>query len=205
MLVNCNFDNAQGNGTVGTGQYGLLGTSNDAWNNLYPNSSNVSLKNSTGVASGLTLTHDLGSSWYNSSYAPLSSPFTILQAYNNLGNGRTSGTVTISGFTGGTYDLYIYNAFQWGPSYATTTTYTVSGTSKAVSNSVNATSFVDGGNYVVFKDVTPVNGQVVITLTPTNTAGSTYGSIAALQLVSVPEPVTIGLLAIGSIWLKRRK
>jgi hypothetical protein len=204
MLVNCNFGSSapNGNADVGTGQYGLLGTNKDIWNNLYPGSSNVSLKDSTGASSGLTMTQDMNSAWYNDNYT-FTGPFAILKGYNNLGSGKTTGTLTLSGFTGGTYDLYIYDAFQWVSSY---TTYTINGTSQKISNNpVTVSSFVVGTNYVVFEDVTPVNGQVVITLDATTVSGNICGSICALQLVAVPEPATMVLLAIGSFWLRRRK
>ena len=60
--------------------------------------------------------------------------------------------------------MYIYEANNWTSSQ--TTRYSVNGGSvyPCLNSPFNVTSFVEGQNYVIIRDIKPVNGQIVLTV-----------------------------------------
>ena len=104
------------------------------------------------------------------------------------------------------YDLYVYyNANQPG-----TMDFTIQGTSLSLTGYDTATpsdsafevSTGDGvhGNYVVFQGLTDLD------VTLDATAGTNgYAYINGVQIVEIPEPMTMSLLALGGLALLRRR
>ena len=130
-------------------------------------------------------------------------------------NGATPlGTFSLNNVPAGTYQVYLYGS---NFDHNRGTTFTLdSGTPDTTSlgSTLNTTidSYVLGGNYVVFNNVVPVGGVISGTYVPnpldgvgnSNLAGE--GSFNGIQLVSaVPEPASLGLLALGGIGLMARR
>ena len=118
------------------------------------------------------------------------------------------------------YDLYLY-ATAGATAYGTA--FTIGGVTQLTAGG-NDTSFVKGGstlvtgsNYVLFHNLmSDADGNIYIAaysnsiITGIANGGSDSGPINGLQLVSVPEPGTLVLLAVGLVgllayaWRKRR-
>ena len=148
-----------------------------------------------------------GGTWNGSSGTDQSSPS------NTLG----PDTLTLSGLNpNGSYDVYVYSAYTQGvltggntptvslsltKGTAATTSYTYT---YNMSDPNLLASYQLGTNYEEFSNVTPDNtGTIAIAGTGVNTS-----LFNAFQLYAVPEPATLGLLALGGmglLLLKRRK
>jgi hypothetical protein len=115
-----------------------------------------------------------------------------------VSNIPNAATLDITGITYAKYDLYIYIA-QWG---SNASTITVGSDAQAV-NKVNdpwATPFYfEGSTYVKFEGLT---GSTA-TATWSDVAGE--AGIGGFQVVQVPEPMTMALLGLGGLFLRRRK
>lgn len=125
-------------------------------------------------------------------------------------------TFVLAGLTTGQkYDLYLYGTV--GSFYQQGSVFTVAGESRRTEGGNNS-SFVEGGltssplvagsNYVRFVNLSPdTNNQITIAWAD---GGQHWGPLNGLQLVSVPEPCTMGMGFIGCVgilayaWRKRR-
>jgi hypothetical protein len=175
---------------ISSGKCGVVGIEGDSWNNMIVGTSGpMTLCDSTGKATKLTVTSTLSNlGWHleiDQGYPSIPKPYTILRAYHYT---TSSGTVTLAGFTGASatasYDLYIYEANNWTSSQ--TTRYSVNGGSvyPCLNSPFNVTSFVEGQNYVIIRDITPVNGQIVLTVSGVEGNGILNG----FQLVTGSDP-----------------
>ena len=146
------------------------------------------LQNSDGIATGInvSLTGTGGAIWsYNAAV-----PDNALDTYMYNGTGRT---IDISGATGA-YDLYILSQDS-NPTVIGS--FTLGAATKSTI-AVSPSTYVDGENYVKFANV-PMTGGVSVTINS--------GTFNGLQLVAIPEPATLGLVAVfggGVLFIRRR-
>ena len=119
-------------------------------------------------------------------------------------NGANNCRLTISQLNPGTYDLYVYAQNAGHSSQSLTFNVDIGGSQTASTvNSGNPASFIQGNNYMLFTNLTPVAGSI---------SGYWPGAgngINGFQLVEVvvPEPGLAMLLGAGGllIWARRRR
>ena len=168
--------------------------------------SNLVLLDHTGQDDGLTLTSSFDNNWRSSNYSSYNtSPNLVVYDYWNDG----AGTFSINNVPTGTYELYVVAGIsQYSDDLFSTVT--VGGVSKVssvrndilgddgVSHLPSESGWVEGENYAKF---------TVVLSTPGSISGSVTGKIFlnGMQLVVVPEPATMSLLALGGIAMLRRR
>ena len=110
-------------------------------------------------------------------------------------------TVTFNGLANGPYDVYVY---AWAPDVPTAdfTTVTIDGlAAQNVGGAAFAGSYVQGQHYA--KGTVNIAGGS-LTITADGAVGS-FGTLNGIQLVPVPEPTSLSLLALGALALIRRR
>jgi hypothetical protein len=111
--------------------------------------------------------------------------------YNSLGAGAQP--FALSNVPAGTYDLYIYS--QNGQYKSAATQFDIGAASHTATNDGSATTFSEDTNYVRFRDITVGGGGVISgTFTALTAAQSSFNGF---QLVQLPEPTSLGILAIA--------
>ena len=100
-----------------------------------------------------------------------------------------------------TYDLYVYDGC---PVVPRPSSYQVVGATTPSTQTIadqlySGTSWVEGENYVMFTLQPDSNGDIAIQ--PFSPSGSTgaEADTSAFQIVPVPEPATLGLMALGGL------
>jgi hypothetical protein len=211
--------NLQGSDTTGLAAGDSVGVVPAThWNNAPDTSSDpVTLNDSTGLASPVTLSsygttgglsHTSGSSATNATLQD-----TLFESGLTANYGTAVFSLTgLSAFS--SYDLIVY--YDAGTSFPTNrtatitdtgssaTTYYVRGsnsarTSYTLSNSTTNTTYAQG-NYVRFSDLTDAEQTITYTFVSSPT------SLVGFQIVgTVPEPASLGLLAVGAVVLVRRR
>lgn len=130
------------------------------------------------------------------------------------------GTFTLHHVPAGVYTLYLYGA-NYDNDRGTTFVLPGGVAHNAVDSTLNdhtapgtSITFGEGKNYVIFNNVTPdANGDIAGSYIPNPLDGvgnsnlSGEGSFNGLQLISVPEPGALGLIALGgaAALAKRRR
>ncbi len=128
------------------------------------------------------------------------SPLTMLLG-GMYGNNGTGITLTLSNVPAGTYDLYLASDFAAGNGGV----FTLTGYGSLTSAGGDNSSWIEGTNYVHFAGISPVGGDIIVTITK-QSSGS-YQILNGFQLVQdVPEPSAVALLSVGGmlLWLRRR-
>lgn len=204
-----------GDGETYTGPGVTVGSASDTWNVTQMGASNLALVNSAGVATNVKMSVAAN---YNGT-AAAGSDFTS-SAFRNLtwdcigGKPGSEITVTLTGLTAGTYDLYLYSVpptdgeGRWA-------TWTITGSttaSVAIGPNSKASTFIQGTNYGVVEVTVNNTGTLTITsATGTNASGTSESILNGFQLISVPEPASAAMLTFAAIgllayaWRKRRK
>lgn len=193
------------------------------WNNTGPNASdgsNISLLDDLGGTTTAKLSFSSVGPWYTSSATPATGDQQLMQGLIYGGN-TDKPTVTITNIPYSQYDVYVYSlGAQTGTSaYITlgSTSYYFTSPNGAGAGYVNgvvgpftftqATSTTSGSptanaDYVKFSNVTGSSFTVNSTYV---SGGNGNVAINGVQLVQVPEPGTLALLAFGSLAVLHRR
>jgi len=202
----------------------VIGSAGDVWNGPqslfaftgHQSASGISLLDSTGAATAVTLGYDI-TGGYNSGAG--TSPFdatTLAPLMRDYIYDRTDtaapGSVTLSGLTAnGAYDLYLYSASD-GPKE---TLFTVNGVNKVASSlGSNPATLTEGVNYLKYSGTADAAGDLTILFTANGT--SFDGVFSGLQLattpsrgpagnpVPLPPALFVGIAGAGLAWPMRR-
>jgi len=181
--------------------------------------SNVGNANSNSTHSPVTLTLSaITAEGGAGTHANQGTPAFLLSGAEEV-TGSTLGSFSLGSVPAGTYDLYLYGANFDGDRGAAFTVssgtplggFTSTTNPNSAAGSGPLTSYVLGGDYVEFINVTPSAGVISGTWGAVTNPISTLsgqGDFNGLQLVSVaavPEPASMGLLAVGAVGLLGRR
>ncbi|MDA8378237.1 MAG: PEP-CTERM sorting domain-containing protein [Planctomycetia bacterium] len=151
---------------------------------------------------------------YNSSgpYDDSTTPSNGLLTGYIYASNNTTNTVTLTGLTAsGNYQLYLYG--QDGGFSAAGADYSITtgsgspavGSNAQTLNSLNITgntgTFQENANYVIFNVTADAAGTLVINYTAPTGGGGSEGDINGLQITTVPEPSSLGLILLGCMGL----
>ena len=220
-LVDLQFvGNTNGSGPTASGA-AVIGSSGDVWNQI------VGATDSATYAGPNVPLRLVNGSTSSGAYLTISNENTTPQAYvvdypgsqttqNSADYGLLASDLvayvdtpiqaaSISGLnTSLTYNLYLYNAWNNGTS-GLGTKYTVTGATTPASQTINPTNagatFVSGENYVKFTLSPNTSGIITVDMISSDTKTSGQALLSGFQLQAVPEPASLGLLAIGGLGL----
>jgi len=218
QTMNVDFGSTDGasGAYVGTAVAPDLGT---VWNGVTP-AANVTtfatytsdaLVDSLGNPTAATVT--VNNSWVYDGAADSAIAPTLMwdYAFSQSAGATANFTFSIDGLTpGGIYDLYLYS-----DTGAQRTTFDIGGDIKNVVNTSAQSTWNLGGNYQLYSGLTAAGGSIAVTVygndvDPITLEGAFYGVVNGFQVVAVPEPSTIILLATGLFgiiafaWRKRK-
>jgi hypothetical protein len=217
--VGINFSGGSGNGgtacdpcpLAAADVTGVAPQSN--WNNEIGGTGGPApLVDSTGAATGATVTWGAGNTWSDNvkDANPLSANATLLNNYLDAGTG-TPRSVTVTGLLGAfpgasTYDVYVYMmgaeaGFGGGDGRSDYTigsqTQTVIRSDETAGPAFVLATFTTAGDYIKFN--IPAAGS--FTLVANANAGNFRSPVDGIQIVAIPEPSTFGLFAVGALSL----
>ena len=123
------------------------------------------------------------------------------------------GSLTLGGFTAGdVVDLVLFSTYHQPAAlvpFQRGTTFTIDGNSQATTGTSNpAVAYVQDENYVFFDDlVVDGTGTIVIDLTPGGglDAGGGFHDVNGLQFSVIPEPGSLAMIAMGGLFVLRRR
>lgn len=180
------------------------------------------LRNDIGAASGVSLVQSdwIGGWWASSGWPSGFSGTFGNDMYGSFADTDFAYTYTfgnVNAGVGALYDVYIYSARGFGNTGVTQ--FDVNGETKFLVNEnvvgdyaesgwstqALAEANMNSGNFVRFMNVSLDTLVVGIDGLEDLTNGGLAGSVAGIQLVPVPEPITMGLLGLGGLFLRRRK
>lgn len=184
------------------------------WNNA-PNAdgSIANAVDNSNDPTGVAVNWDTDESW-NQGGTPVGGDGIMMRAWASE-NGGAAGVITLTNIPYAVYDIYVYVGHDRN---GEDTIFTETGGAFTGFRTIeDVTSATVAGNPFVFNEITVSGGtgnyfttagltQTSITINmATGTAGGDRGPITGLQIVEVPEPATMSLLALGGLALLRRK
>ena len=101
-----------------------------------------------------------------------------------------------------TYDLYLYA--QNGGYSNTSTVFMINGASKIATNVGDIPTLIEDTNYVVYRGLAP-NSSGTISGTFNDFAAANNAAFNGLQILQIPEPTGLSLLAFGGMLALRRR
>ncbi len=195
IVVNVHFSNQ----ATYTGA-AVVGNAGDVWNRMgNSGGTGVALVSPTGASTSVKITW-MSQIWDGSGSGFLGGPYAnLMRSYLAT---YSSGSLALSGLAPDTdYALYLYSQGDFAAT-GRKTGFTVNGLSDVTTAAqANASTFINDQNYLVMNVVSDSFGVLNIAY---NTVTS-EADLNGLQLVSVPEPATMSLLALGGIALIRRR
>lgn len=174
------------------------------------------LADSAGVTTDVTVSHIANESWVTGAYSDPSRTYPNAKLLSGASKHRSTTQEAIYTFNNvpdGVYDLIVYTANDQANVAGA---YTLGDTTFHVINQQGSAfdgTFIqafntdpdgtkDVGNYIQFDNISPVEGAITMT---TLLVGSGNGiAVSGFQLVAVPEPAGLALLALGAPALLRR-
>lgn len=194
-LINLNFDF----GDYPYSNGAAIDDEDQTWNVIDDNSGGVRFDNL--LYSDIIETHSsvsvtLNCGGYESSESAISgvdNPF--MSSY--LVTGGDTGTIDFSGLTPGQYEIYVYSQKKAGdmvPSHLqiSATTFVGSSYDFTINNTNDATSLIEGTNWIKKTVVVDHTGNINMVL-------SANSSLNGIQIQAVPEPNSIVLLGVGGV------
>ena len=203
-IVNIDFNGGEnGNGPTATGA-AVVGALGDFWNGENgpgPTGSDPNLKDTTGANTGITLAWNDGfgahPGGWNQGGSSNTQNTALMQDYIFNADNQTN-HITLSNLPSGHFDIILYNQ---SPGGGRPTSFTIGADTKAASDTPG--NFLQNGNFVVFSGLFPVGGVIDIGyFSPIGGEADVNG----LQIERfIPEPASLGLLAVGGLALLRRR
>jgi hypothetical protein len=180
-----------------------LAATGDAGANTIDNPLTFSnLTSSTGAATSIGI--QLTSGFFRSFNGGIteSTAVTALQNDRVFGSGvdaASTAVLTLQGLNNASsYDLYLINSGGF------TTRYTIGATSLTASGNAFDGTWTDGGEYRSFPGISPVGGEIAITLFELN--ANNASAISGIQIVEVvPEPSVALLSTLALLTFARRR
>jgi hypothetical protein len=192
-------------------------TDHNSGNSANWSQSNIPLIDSTGAATGVTLSFtslgSLASQTYYTYPQPTLTSNEQLLSDSILEFGGAGGDIVFNNVPAGNYNLVVYTVTEY-PSLAN---FSVNGAPQTYVREQNGQSFSTGGDVWATNPNDPVDpsNYLVLPASPDNTGkidlnyvelAGTDAVVNAVQLVAVPEPTTLGLLVGGAaMTLMRRR
>ena len=174
------------------------------------------LLDSSGNTSGIGLTATFGNNYFSSTSTTTPNGILLDDIFKTGPTAPGTGSVTLSNIPAGDYNLLVYTtndmSGQNGNYTVGNTTFYITDQQGSAYNgnfvqatNTNPSGTPDVGNYIEFMDISPTSGTINLTVAGAN--GGNAG-VAGLQLESVPEPATLGLVmtgGLGLLLLRRRR
>ena len=175
--------------------------SDPTWNHVAVDNP-TNLLDSDGVATAVGLTLSGAGGRWDSDW----SEHDLLEDYLHRYAGATANALVTGLDDRLRYDLYIYTGVEGGQyTVGSETLYAAYDANDPAYNPGPSTfaDFVDGKNYVVFRDLSPTAGQILLQYTDSPfTTATPYANLSGLTIAAVvPEPGALSLLGIAGLTL----
>lgn len=166
------------------------------------------LNNASGTATGVTLSRNTTDAWANGTDGTTANG-ALLQGESKASNGNTS-TYVFNNVPAGIYSIVSYIEVDTA---GITSTYKIGSNSQSVleqdttgTPAFTAATATTAGNYVEFDNISvPAGGgSITMTVSPVS-GGNVDAAVNGIQLLVAPEPASLSLLGLGSLWLLGRR